>query len=802
MTQQDKNIRIRAVLDSSGFDQQVKGLQQKLQNLQRESGPQDKMSPLAKAAFGDYSSSTQLEMKNMHRAVNQQMLEEHRKLREKKRLLSEILDVEGKISRTQREQAVEVRKDMDTQRAKIDQLKSARQQLTAGTGQGTPQPSGAAQMFRGMLGAVSGAAIVRGGLNTGSYLVERDRQLLGRQAQGSQTVGQELGQSFQGQGDQQFFYAEERRKAFEMAMKETRGRRGLDVASALATVGGSALGGAAMGGMGGPLGAIGGAIGGATLGALNIGDRSKAALFDPNMYQAIATQEGMDRFQQNLRSQQILDAPKRLAMEQQNKRGRGRLQLQRIAGLSDEDLLGADGETLSPAMKRAMDAFQVDQSIMETIDPGGRTNRTLLQDVSSREQGLLTGDREDYVTGGVRKGLLRTGMDAGFQEDTITQQMKGLAGAGAQTQDISGSAILAAQAQRGLGVNAAQTLGQISGAGVTQTDDAYKRLLAEGVAMGMDLTKMPQEIQKFTSMAAQVATVSGGISEGALNTLSAGVAGFSQREMQAAGSAFQQYTGRARASGGLEGQLGFSFLMGDKTKQLTGRDLSSAEMNMLNQLSTAELSEEELERYAKVFTGGDTEKFQELINQKDMYKQTRTKNQTEALSQFGQQLQEAGPMNREQFGEFVKGEGAESFTRAQALMTQMEGGFGQLSPEQQRARILQLSRKQVGGGQNIDDLMGQVESDLARDTGRLGDTQEAGRAAGEREGITNLNQYIDEIAQSARRYRENADIYNEVFSRFVDIARENGSAMEAFGEGLDRVLESMGDAAPARTGSR
>jgi hypothetical protein len=604
----DKQIKIRAVLDNSDFDSQIQKLEQKLSRLQRSSSSLDPSSRAGQYAAKTYEDFRKESVSDTQKKfdVNERSLERlNRALDTQKRKYEEIQNIKRQGLQYDKEQETllnnRIQKLEQASRNRVlglGEQQNILSQFGQGQGQGGQNSGfggfqqgigGGISGFASLLSTLAGSAILKGGFNVAStayeeFGVTRPKRIQQYRGQALKGAGREMEEMAEGRGSERYAFAGERSDAFSMAMKQRSMQSNLDLIKGvggglagglagagtgafLGAKGGAALGsmvvpglGTALGGTaGGILGGAAGFMGGAFLGA---GERGRSRMFDEERYNKMSMAEMMQNREQIEASLIAQNPSKRIARKAFTGSLNNMVDLQRQTGMrSDTDMYGRNPD-------------------IEEMLSGKSGTKGFLQ--NQMESGQSMGGRN-------------------LQQSVIENQVRALYQAGGQT-NSSQLAGTAGGINRQFGVNnSAQVMGGISGQGglgVQATEDAYKRLMIEAVKMGVDTSKMPQEMQRMTHMTAQLATQGGGFSKLAAETASMGVGGFSKGEISAAGTAFQEFQTTSKDAAGYEGQLGMGFLLGKKGKEAFGEDVikkirgDHKTMTMLNQLSAEDLEKD------------------------------------------------------------------------------------------------------------------------------------------------------------------------------------------------------------------
>lgn len=762
MNNDSKEIRIRAVLDAQSIDKSVNEIKQKLkrmtQDLSQGQGSAEALKgdnvlgKYAQQAFGDFSKESQRQMEQMflqqrREAVNQQI-----SIKAKQQEMEKLAKIDGELTKQQKERVGLLQKEIDLLKEKhrhtLNQAAEIKRTMDNTFGTNQQQPGmmqrivSAAGGPRALAAGVMGGAISGAITGYGDY-ISSDRATLTSQGAALSGMSRELREQFQGRGSRGMFFANERAQALRMAADEYSGQGNLVGMGTAASVLGAAGTGFMMGGL---PGAIVGGIGGFA-GRMFMSDRARYQLTDRDRFRSLLTAEGVQNYEANLAAIKARD-PRAAMAQSYFEENRGNIMnLQNNLGIRDDlGLFGAGG-------------------VLQT------------------QMGM----------GGQYGG-------ASFSEANISNQIMGIIGAGGTTAAGRGLGGFSAALQRQMGMsNASSILGTLSGAGLTnlETEDATKKLLAEAVRMGVDTSKMPQEMMRMTAMTAQIATQGGGFAAGAVNVAMAGLSGFDQTSIAAAGNAAQMFKATGKQAGGWEGQMGMGFLQSDAAQQLVGRRLGSTEMNFLNQFSFTEARGEDFRRIAD-FLGTDEQSARELLRQKDLFKQTRTGKEQESVQALGGFLAQQGDLTPDKLNELISsGQGAQLFTEAQAQMSASRGtSFTGQSQANQRARILQLARLNTPGlnlPQSMTMAEGQVDAALGAADTRAVTAEEGSQATGDTFRMKALSENLDRLKNAAKAHSETAEEYNMQFNYFLESMKKGANAMDGVAQQLEKVIEDLAE---------
>jgi len=595
---------------------------------------------------------------------------------------------------------------------------------------------GVAGMLKNFLKAGAAAAIIQGALNISqNYIKAEGRELLS-EAQGTSIAAIPLKEAMQGRGYESAFFGKERMEALQMAERQKTAQRGQDAMSILGQTAMGAVGGAFVGGLPGAV--IGGAAG---FGKSMMNDRNMAKVFDGDRYEKMLTEEGMDNFQAFEAAQKAKDPFKTMARDFVNQQGRNFMNLQRSTGLGD---LGT-------------------QSFLE-----GNMNQ-----------------------GGGKYTL-----------ESILQNQQQIQAAGATSADLRGNLAGTAAAANQYGISGAGgILGRISGAGNQQgaTDDTFYRLMTKAVQAGVNLSDMPQELNKFAILATELATAGGGFSQKAVDVFAAGMTDFSATSMQGAKGFAEEFQSKAGGAGGLEGQIGYGFLLGGGAEDIIGKEGASKMRegrlaSVLNTLTTEELEKNPVlaKGYAAQL-GISEEKLMDLMSKKDLSKNTRTSRQQDALTKLGKGI---GDRQGSDLDEYLQSdEGSSLYTEAFTSMRLAQGE--KFRPDATgRATITGLARLAEGGKKITEEDIAATEKQLGGPKEGVFEDLERSKATGDIMQTRNLSKYLGDIQDSAQAFTESSAKYAAVFNAFVTATKEGGDAMKEFREELQGTLDYLKGSTP------
>jgi hypothetical protein len=817
-----KEIRIRAVLDSSTFDKGISEIQEKIKKLtqqqtqgagaQKALGKDQVMGKYAASAFGDFSKETQQQMQKMYQTQRSEAMQQSITLKGQAAEIAKISKLEGDMTKQQKQRLDYLKQENDLLKEKHRQTLSIAAETqkaldkmapaavaaggaAGGGGPGGPMPTGSGgsgggmeRMFSGLLAKVSAAAVVNGALNTAAqaysdFVVTRPRLMEQYKGSAMQGAGRDMRESFSGRGSDASFYASERAKAFGMAVNERNSQENLDKANAYKKLGaGAAAGGAAgayygtalaggvaaltggLGALGAPLiiggsTAIGAGIGG-IMGYAGSSSRERAAIFDNDKYKKMSMAEMM-----------------------QNREG-----------------IEASMIMQDPTRAYARDSFIKDYKGMSDYErsTGIRTNEGMYG-----EQGFLQSQ--------MRKGQAYGG-GALTQEDVMAQTAA-IYGAGGSTAGASMSG-MAGSVNRQFGIkNAGSVMGGLMGQGGLEsgatTTAAYRVLMTEAVRSGVDASKMPQELERFTQVAAQLATAGGGFSGGMAELMTAGTMGTSLGQQQAGASAAQEFQGTAKSSEGIEGQIGYSFLLGSKGADAFGSEAiakirkSPELMAVMNQYSAEDLeSDPALLKGLARQLGIDPEKLLDAKRQMDVNKQTRATPGEGAMQELGEFTK--GKSNQE-IQDLSTGDSAAAieyqnlYTSASNKMTTERGkDFSGKGTFARAARIGLVSRTQAGISDDGGAAELSIDEQAVKPQASASEKEIMIEAKGQMERINNMSKYLDSFGDAAERSSKYANQFAFMLESVDKALKENGPAMTDELKDITIQLQKFSDSLSSR----
>jgi len=847
----NKEIRIKWLSDETEIDKSIQTLQRKLQNMNKSNsnindirdggGNLSKRAEYAQKAFQQNAGS---QLQKESREIEQKQRLETQALMRKQRELREIEKTEGSITQEKQKQMDLLKEeismkaqqvmDLEASKNKIDKTVQGMQGGGSAGGGGNSAGGGADQsksmkVFTDMLKSLGVASVLNGAVNFAQHRIERDRKVLADQGQTAQMASRELREQASGQGMKGLFFSGQRKEAMDMAAKEQSSMGNLDFAKIGAGVATGAAAGSFIPGLGNLAGAVVGGVG--AFGGMMAGsDKMHNRMFDQDAYKQMMTREGMQKYESNRAMLEMKDPMKKIAYDSSQKNNERDVNLERSLGLGNRDLYGQAGQ--GPMTPQAISDI-IDSPILKQRQKWGKSGRgagmvpdgmgydpTGTSPLQGGMQGTDPmsmfggGDSFNFATAGRGDGstpsFLKNAMDPyktgmGFGPEDVESSVQSLIGAGATTDGARGLAGQSLQFQRNLRLqNAPGIMGQMSGAGMEtgDTDDAVIRLMSEAVKLGVDTSKMPQEMQRMTTITASLATAGGGFSAMAGENFGAGVTGFSKSELGGAQSAFEEMQQRGKDGGGFEGQMGMGFLMGKGASGAFGKEgaaklkKDSKLMNALNQYSAEDLQKDpELAKGLAQKMGISADKLIEGMRKKDEYKQTRTSSQSEASDALGNATK---GMSTEEVSQFLQTEEGSALYADSAVERVASYGSKESSKgaSERRAGIVGSARRQAGGmplgtGTEADDLQARLASgdglsgnEAMRSAGKTGDALQ----------VDAVSKWFDKLVADAKKHSAAAEMYNIQFEKFVKFAKESGDALEQMSGQIDKAVEIMGDA--------
>jgi hypothetical protein len=346
--------------------------------------------------------------------------------------------------------------------------------------------------------------------------------------------------------------------------------------------------------------------------------------------------------------------------------------------------------------------------------------------------------------------------------------------------------------------------------GAEQSEQAIKRILGEAVQMGVDesqIAKMPQEMQRFTAEVIEMATKTGGFSEGAANIFSSGVLDFTSKGLEGARSAAEVFSQKASATGGIEGQIGIR--TASKVSKELGLDLNYKQLSYLSQLDPSNLKEGDFQAIAKSF-GTDENTIKKATEMISIEKQTSLKSTDESLNETKQALdeikdpkQKRAILEKIQKGEAFK-EGDKDYEMGLRVRTAMEGAKQGLYNEGQTnlspSRILQLS--QVEGNLYLSEEEKKKRESAAKPATdkQLGTIQQQSQAIGDATRLDALRDYSSSFIESAGKLSKGAVEFEEQFNLFKEAIKKGAEGMDDMASFLANKAKQIENNEPMRSG--
>ena len=618
----DKQIKFRAVLDSSGFDQQVKQMQDRVSQIARQSsvmqtaqgqfGQGSGMSKLTQSFFGDFNKSSVNELREQFNLNVRNMQHQSRDMREKERELAKLAKLEQQMTESQKERVKLIKDELGAIKEKGRTLIEENNKIAnmarglgvdnlaqagfKGTGTAPAPQQGFFGRMTGqasnILSQMGNGSVLSGvgklGRNLGmvglaginlagdyiDYQRTRDRQLASNIGKSVQSANVGFDSIMQKRGFMNSFENPERQAALQMAMSEREKRLTMDPLRAAGSVGASALGYGTAGAIGGSLfggiGAVPGAIAGGIYGAAKgiMGDKGiYSQIFDRDAYNASVNTETLGNFRSNLTALKMANPGKFVGADIFSQK-RGEMQgLQRQLNMSDQDLLGDAAQNEQLDFTKGMNRPSSDKRSFSEVMK--EEEDRIAQGRANRQQGFLERSMRDssgaFSFSEERiKGNINSILQAGGSSDFVTQQM---------------GATMAAEYQRGGLTNAAAQLGGISSTGNMSGDatgEQYKKFISEAMRIGLDSSELAkdtttanEEVRRAMEAISNVYTRSGG-AEGAVDVMSAGMLGGSGAQIAGAEAAFAVRNQESGQGSGYRGALKYAYLNSQEGQESFG----------------------------------------------------------------------------------------------------------------------------------------------------------------------------------------------------------------------------------------
>jgi hypothetical protein len=810
----DLKFEVGMITNDQEIDRSIKSLQDKLKRLKQDSGTE--MSPQARQqneiqtrAFSaiqqrDIEKQTML-YKELYRDQTNAATRHQAALSKEKQDVMEIAKYRRELLELQEKEA-----------AVVNRLRQSGVSVAGGGvvgGGGFGGASGdepARQTALGMIGnflkGAAASAIIKGAFNLAANMVTAEGRGNIAESSAIQSGARPLREAMSGRGGDQYYYASERLKAFEIAQKQNERERTMDPAKGAigaaaggitgagvgfgAGVGVAGLAGMALAPFTGGLslavtagllaagGLAGGAIGayaGGQAGASAMGgERGRQAIFDPDNYKKLMSAKGMKDFEQQMAAEEAKDPLKSAAMDFARNKSGQLLETQRATGLGDRETMDL---------------------LLRNMQFGSRTDR-VLKDPNAPSDGTL---RESDLQYRETQGK--------YSMQEIMAQQSAMISAGASTEDLRGDLAGKAASAQQYGIrNAAGIMGRISAAGGEgQTDDKFYRLMAKAVETGVIDSNMPQELNRFASMAVEIATKGGGFSTEAIDSFSAGLFDSSKAAMEGAKSAQEIMESMGSETTGIRGQIGLGMIFG-KTADYLGQEAADAIKanpaiaEQLNAMSADQLKDDRLIGGIAQQLGVEPEALREYVKQLNLKKSTYLEKSEEKLAAFGEKLSKfdeslvLSPEEREKQQKELEISYA---VASQALTTEAIGL--KLPYNVKRSLVEAMATKAYSGemGDFSEEAKRQIEKlQQPKDTGLEATRQEG--AAADITNLKNLQEKFGDVTTSIRTFNENFDQTALKFQTFTSIMKEAGDGMDAFGQAIFKSLFGKDTPKPER----
>lgn len=558
----DKSIKFRAVLDSSGFDQQVKQMQDRLSQIMRQSsvmqtsqsqfGQGSGMSKLTQSFFGDFNKNSVNELREQFNLNVRNMQHQSRDLQTKEREMAKLAKLEETMTSSQRERLKLIKDEITAIREKGRTLVEENNKIgnmARGLGvdnlsqagfKGTGTAPGPQQGFFGRMGgqvsnvlSQMGGGSVLAGIGTvagriggiglagmqvaGDYIDyqrTRDRQLARNIGQSVQSANVGFDSIMQKRGFMNSFENPERRAALQMAMSEREKAEMLNPLRASGSAIGNmmgygtagAIGGSFFGPAGTAIGAIGGGLYGLGKGLFSGGAKSGyAQMFDKEAYNTAMGAETLGNFRENLTSLKMSNPGKFLGADIFSQKSQSLQQLQRQLNLSDSGIMGG-------AVQGRAGAKTVGDSPMSSLGAGnyqtvfneqtGKYEFVETQASVAKRQDEINRQNKNRQLGFLEKSMTDSSGTMSFSEDRIRNNINQILQAGGSSDFVTQQmgATMAAEYQRGGLTNAAAQLGGISGTG-NMSGDATGEQYKKFIAEAMRIGLDSSEFAKESTTA-------------------------------------------------------------------------------------------------------------------------------------------------------------------------------------------------------------------------------------------------------------------------------------------------------------
>lgn len=792
MAENPLKLEIEAVINDGQMEQSMSKIKNKLKEIS--SFTQGSSTPLSPQAEQMKNQQSKI-MQDMQKRYTEDLLNRH----------SQIDKVVGNTEKLYQNQMLSKKAQVELQEKMLRLLKEQKQiedslgmKTTATAGQPQAEAAKPSPManIKNLLSGAGVAEIVRQGIRGIETSIAAPARETKAQTSAITGASKPLEEIYRGEGWVGQLYAKERSQAMDIATTQRNKTEALDTAKAVIPMIAGAIGAVAGLGAGG-VGAIAGGVGAYTAASALMGggggltsDRGLAKLGGmlgtSDRYQKMLSAETMGTFneqEQLLRAQNI---PQELARGTLSKKGGNLLALQRATGMEDDELMSA----MRSNMTYGGEKYTSDEifSNIEAMRSAGATSESLRGDLAGRAASL---------------------------------QKQGIRNAGA----ITGR--LAAQ-----------------GEGV-QTDEALTKVLSKAVKTGVDeseLAKMPEEFNRFATMASEIATSGIGFSESLMDKFSAAITDMtSVKSMQGAKSFIEQFQERAGAITGIEGQIGYGFLQSSEAAGIVGEE-GAAKLGkyatLLNKTTLADLEKDPtLLKGLAAQTGIPEEQIRELIETQEEKKQFKTGKKQEAfktLESAGEKFREDQQRLMEQ-EEKLKQEMGDLYQPSEDVQKQLTQKFEdteeyaalqlearnaalketgteynvtgakELAEIQMLSKLTQPGKKKPGiptlsEGMGLTTDMGALIGGLGTSAmfpGEKGETKamesiRESRATGDIAQLDNLSKYMEKFGNAAKNLDANTALAEEAIATFAKmIDKDAKGAFEAFARSIKEMTTTV-----------
>jgi hypothetical protein len=773
MAENPLKLEIETVVNDNKMDDSIRKIQSKLKDIEGLSTNRSNNTTLSPQAQQQKTAQDKIlqdaqkrylkEMQDEHRAIGK-LINENTKLYQKENIaLKEKEEIQDRIVKLKTKEA-EIMKGMERYGAKPAGVKTETPGVTPpGDDKGTDQQT----LLKKVAGAFGVASIIGTVSKLGLTALEQEKiketQKTAVQASAIVGASRPVKEIYEGRGYEGQFFAKERQQAMDMASKQTSKQEMIDnVKIAMPVILGAV--GAVAGSMFGPGGtAIGWKAGASIGGMMGVGvaasslDRSYAKVMDNKRYQSMLAAETMQQFEQSEAQLKASNVPASQAMATQRQRGGDLLAIERAAGFGTS-------------------------------------------------QAAMSGLKESMTYGGNQYGF-----------ENIKANLSAMQQAGATSEDLRGGLAGQAAAAQQYGVsNAAGIMGRLSsvdnrGMG---TDEAFRRVMATAVQTGVDASKlaeMPQELNRFATLASEIATSGGGFSESAMQRFAASITDMkSATSMQGAKSYAEQFQKQAGTVVGMEGQMGYAILEGDEVKGILGEESHKKMMEEGLLFTMNKVTQKELEENPEFAEGlarkmnTDVPTLMKAVAVKDEGKPLYTKDLSEsakksrkARQQYGEEQKDlkekqasGKPLTEEEQKKLnTPFEKTEEGIKAN---TDMTIALGELNAETRygadtRAKVRALSfapGDEESFKEEGDKLVKTVQGKKGTDAEKI----RASGAVGDIAQMDNLNRFLAGFGAAAELVDSKTAMFEQAMTLFADTLKTGGK------EAMDEFKKSIKDA--------